>query len=140
MTASMTVSHEIGGTQFTVVHTDHDPEFLDEIGCECFNFTVDYTPDKWSEVDMKRVIRFCDDLADIGITNKEEFDDRCYGGYEVEPGMTPEASFTKEWIEDQQLVEESWIVVDYQATWDRNLRHDFSTVTCDDGVVMMFTN
>ena len=126
----------------SIVQTKHDQEFRDEIGCECFNFTVDYTPDKWSEVDMQRVIRFCDDLADIGITNKEEFDDRCYGGYEAERGMTAEAVFTEEWIEDNGLVDsdESWIVIDYQLSWDTGLRHDFSTVTCDDGIVMFFTN
>jgi hypothetical protein len=124
----------------SIVQTKHDQEFLDEIGCECFNFDVDYTPEKWSEVDMKRVISFCDELEDIGITTKEEFDDRSYGGYKAERGMTPEAVFTEEQIDDQQLVEETWIVVNYQATWDRNLRFDFNTVTCPDGYVMFFAN
>ena len=138
MTASMIVSHEIDGTKFATIQHDYDPEFLDEIGCECFNFEVDYTSEQWSEIDMKRVIRFCDDLRDIGITTIQVYNDRCHGGYEAERGMTAEAVFTEEWIDDNNLVDEDWIIVDYQLTWDNNLRHDFSTVTCDDGVVMFF--
>ncbi len=32
----------------------------------------------------------------------------------------------------------SWIVIDWQATWDCNLRHDYSTSEGDDGTVFFF--
>jgi hypothetical protein len=39
-----------------------------------------------------------------------------------------EAEFTREIIEEMGYITKdfpSWIILDYQATWDRNLRHDF---------------
>ena len=39
-----------------------------------------------------------------------------------------EAEFTRELLEETEYIPKdlpSWIVIDYQATWDRNLRMDF---------------
>lgn len=39
-----------------------------------------------------------------------------------------EAEFARELLEEMGGIPEdfpSWVVIDYQATWDRNLRHDF---------------
>ena len=39
-----------------------------------------------------------------------------------------EEEFTRELLDDTGAIPEdfpSWVVVDYQATWDRNLRHDY---------------
>ena len=34
----------------------------------------------------------------------------------------------------------SWIVIDWQATWDCNLRHDFSVLEYSDGVIILHNN
>lgn len=34
----------------------------------------------------------------------------------------------------------SWIVIDWQASWDCNLRHDYNTATDEDGIIYFFLN
>ena len=126
----------------------HDVELMIEIADEVFDLSYDpeiqsdpeYKQDHLTEAELSLINRFCDGLDDIGITTSEEFMDRLNCAKQHERGMTPEAVFTEEFIDDQQLVEETWIVVDYQATWDRNLRFDYSTVTDGQGWTYFFDN
>ena len=126
----------------------HDVDLMVEVADQVCDLSYDpeiqtdpeYKQDHLTESELALIERFCDGLDDIGITTAEQFMDRFYGAYTRERGMSPEAVFTEEQIDDQQLVEETWIVVDYQATWDSNLRHDYNTVTDGQGWTHFFTN
>jgi hypothetical protein len=85
--------------------------------------------DKLTDNELTELNIFCELLDEIGITTAEQFMDRTYGAYSWERGMSAEAVFTEEYITDLGAEPgESWVVVDYQGTWDANLRHDFDTV------------
>ena len=133
-----TTSLTIDGTNFAMIKHDHDKELLQEVGCEVFDFTVDYEPDDWSQKDMEKVVAFCDELKDIGIETAKQFIDRNNGCHKKERGMSPEAVFTQEYINDNNFSEETWIVIDYQLTWDCNLRHDYDTAKCSNGYTYFF--
>ena len=34
----------------------------------------------------------------------------------------------------------NWIVIDWEATWNCNLRHDYNTATDEDGTIYFFLN
>ena len=124
----------------------HDDGLMMEVADQVFDLVYDpeiqtdpeYKQDHLTESELSLIERFCDGLDDIGITTAEQFMDRLSCAKESERGMTPEAVFTEETIDDYEL--ESWIVVDYQATWDCNLRLDYETVTDGKGWTYFFYN
>jgi hypothetical protein len=125
-----------------------DVDLMIEVADDVFELCYDpeiqsdpeYKQDHVLPCELALIERFCDGLDDIGIQTVEQYKDRLYTARQPERGMSAEAVFTEEVIDDQQLVEESWIVVDYQATWDRNLRHDYNTVTDGQGYTWFFDN
>ena len=127
-------------TTLAVVQTHHDVDLLEEVGCEVYDFTVDYEFSDWTQSDKEKVIKFCDELEDIGITTVERFTDRLYTVRKEERGMSAEAVFAEEFIDDNYMIDESWIVVDYQLTWDTALRHDFTTLQDCNGFTYFFGN
>ena len=126
----------------------HDDDLMMEVADEVFELSYDseiqtdpeYKQDHLTESELSLINRFCDELDGIGITTAEQFMDRLYCAKESERGMSAEAVFTEEQIDDQGLVEETWIVIDYQLTWDRNLRFDFNTVENGKGWTYFFYN
>jgi hypothetical protein len=124
----------------------HDVDLMVEVADQIFDLSYDpeiqsdpeYKQDHLTEHQLSQLQKFCDGLDDIGITTAEQFMDRFYGAYTRERGMSPEAVFTEEIIDDYEI--ESWIVVDYQATWDCNLRHDYCTVEDFEDWTYFFTN
>ena len=85
--------------------------------------------DKLTDNELTELHKFCELLDEIGITSAEEFMDRSYGSYQGEMCQSAEAVFTEQYIDDiGGTPTESWIVIDYQRTWDHNLRFDFNTV------------
>ncbi len=84
---------------------------------------------KLTDNQLTELYKFCELLDEIGIQTAEQFMDRTYGTYQRDRGMSAEAVFTEEYIDDIGAEPgESWVVVDYQGTWDRNLKYDFNTV------------
>ena len=126
----------------------HDVDLMMEVADDVFDLCFDpeiqsdpeYKQDHLTESELSLINRFCDELDDIGITTAGQYMDRLYCARQSERGMSAEAVFTEEMIDDQQLVEESWIVIDYQETWDRNLRFDYNTVENGQGWTYFFTN
>ena len=55
-----------------------------------------------------------------------------------------EAEFAQYWTEDvacQDVTTDApWVVIDWKATWDCNLRYDFSTIEYSDGVLILHNN
>ena len=103
-------------------------------------FSLAYDPDNQEDPDVRigdkltdnqltELYKFCELLDEIGITTAEDFMDRSYGTYQGDRGMSAEAVFTEQLIDDLgELPSESWICIDYQRSWDANLRYDFNTV------------
>ena len=76
--------------------------------------------------------QFLKELEDIGITDMESFGDM-FCGYQ--DGSYPEEDFVQELYEQSgQLAQYSDadmlanLVIDWQATWERNLRYNFTVV------------
>jgi len=126
----------------------HEAGLMMEVADEVFSLVYDpeiqsdpeFKQDHLTESELSQVERFCDGLDGIGIQSAEQFIERLYCAKESERGMTPEAVFTEEIIDDEELVEATWIVIDYQLTWDCNLRFDYNTVTDGKGWTYFFTN
>ena len=55
-----------------------------------------------------------------------------------------ESEFAEYWATEvccfNQSDDFSWIVIDWQATWDCNLRYDFSVIEYSDGVILLHNN
>ena len=131
-------------TLFTKIDVDLMMEVADDVFELCYDPEIqsdpEYKQDHLTESELAQIERFCGDLDDIGIQTVDQYQDRLYTARQPERGMSAEAVFAEEYIDDGQLVEETWIVVDYQATWDRNLRFDYNTVTDCKGYTWFFTN
>ena len=87
----------------------------------------------------------CVDLAielrdDYGINDECDFNDLyAYSSEEY----NWESEFAEYWATEVGCIsfdDTPWIVIDWQATWDRNLRHDFSVIEYSDGVLILFNN
>ena len=86
---------------------------------------------------VKSIVPFVDELNSIGIDNMEEFEDRLIY---VTDSHSPERDFAEHiTTEVVDVVIPNWLCVDYQLTWDCNLRHDYNSVTID-GVTYFFCN
>lgn len=93
----------------------------------------------------------CVDIAvtlrdDYGITDLQDYQD--VFSYQSE-SYNWESEFAEYWATDVCCLDSnftndagtfSWIVVDWQATWDCNLRHDFSVIEYSDGVIILHNN
>ena len=103
----------------------YDPEDQNDPDVRC--------GDKLTDNELTELNKFCELLDEIGIKSAEHFMDRSYGTYQRDGSQSAEAVFTEQIIEDLGAEpSESWVVVDYQATWDANLRHDYNTVEYKD--------
>lgn len=95
-------------------------EFIEEFGYN--NFISGYY-EAWADLtdhyDDDAVRAFVDEYS---IRDIESFEDAYFGQY----GTITE--FVAEWIEGRGDEVAHYIVVDYEATWERNLRFDFDFV------------
>ena len=77
---------------------------------------------------------------DYGITDLQDFQD-VYAYHSEEYNW--ESEFAEYWATDVACVntdDTPWIVIDWQATWDCNLRYDFSTIEYSDGTIILHNN
>ena len=88
----------------------------------------------------------CVDIArqlyrDYGINDLTDYEDLfCYQSEDY----NWEAEFAEYWATDVGCCnwsdDFSWIVIDWKATWDCNLRYDFSVIEYSDGVIILHNN
>jgi len=78
---------------------------------------------------------------DYGINDLQDYQD--VFAYQSEE-YNWESEFAEYWATDvscfNQSDDFSWIVIDWQATWDCNLRYDFSVIEYSDGVIILHNN
>ena len=100
--------------------TDQDRELYDMIEDRCPEFT---------KLDAEQCQEFMDELSEHGITTAEQFEDAYF--YQTD-GWNPQADFAEYITTECNCVDlPAYVVIDWQATWDCNLRHDFFTIEFD---------
>ena len=103
------------------------------------NFPIESFQYKLLAEGYKFFTDFVEELIDYGIETVEQFQD-CYQGR-----FDSVAQFTEEIINDCYTPSNlpDWVDVDYQSTWDRNLRFDYFTfddIESEAGYVHIFNN
>ena len=114
--------------------TEEQQELYDAIEDMCPEFT---------KFDAEQCQEFMDELDDLGITTADQFKDAHF--YQTD-SHNPEAEFAQFYAEEIACLDVaneagmfSFIVIDWQATWDCNLRYDFNTIEFD-GETYFFQN
>ena len=88
----------------------------------------------------------CVDIAttlrdDYGVNDECDFND-LYAYHSEEYKW--ESEFAQYWTEEvacQDVTTDApWVVIDWQATWDCNMRYDFSVIEYSDGVIILHNN
>ena len=78
---------------------------------------------------------------DYGINDLQDFQD-VYAYHSEEYNW--ESEFAQYWTEEvacQDVTTDApWVVIDWQATWNCNLRYDFSTIEYSDGTIILHNN
>ena len=105
--------------------TDQDQDLYDAI-CERYQHM--------DRLDATQCQEFMDELSEHGITTGDQFRDAHY--YSTH-SWNAEAEFAQFYAEDIMCCDlndagmNSFLVIDWQATWDCNLRYDFFTIEFD---------
>ena len=114
--------------------TEEQQELYDAIEDMCPEFT---------KLDAEQCQEFMDELDDLGITTSEQFEDAYV--YQTD-AYNAEADFAQYCAEEIACLDVtndagmgSFLVIDWQATWDCNLRHDYNTIEFD-GETYFFQN
>tara|TARA_B100001564_G_scaffold232236_1_gene196161 strand:- start:191 stop:583 length:393 start_codon:yes stop_codon:yes gene_type:complete len=97
--------------------THQDAELWNEINDRCADF-CDSTPEE--------ARAFMDELSDYGITTAEQFQD---AEFYATSSIDAEAEFVEYLVTELACQElPPYLVIDWQASWDRNYRHDFFSI------------
>ena len=106
--------------------TDQDRDLYDMIEDRCPEFT---------KLDADQCQEFMDELSDVGITTAEQFEDAYF--YQTD-AYNAESDFAQYYADEIACLDVnsdsgmgSFLVVDWQATWDCSLCYDFSTIEFD---------
>ena len=111
---------------------------LDDDARELYDAIEERCPE-FQKLDAEQCQDFMDELSEHGITTAEQFSD----AYSWQSdSYNPEREFAQYYAEEIACIsqdETSWLVIDWQATWDRNLCYDFFTIEFD-GETYFFNN
>jgi len=114
--------------------TDQDRDLYDMIEDRCPEF---------SKLDAEQCQEFMDELSEHGIYTADDFESAYY--YQTDE-YNAEVEFAQYYAEEIACLDVtndagmgSFLVIDWQATWDCNLRHDFFTIEFD-GETYFFNN
>ena len=107
---------------------------LTDEGRELYD-AIEETCPEFSKLDAEQCQEFMDQLSEHGITNASQFEDAYF--YQTD-SWHPERVFAQYYAEEIACLEvgndanaSSFLVIDWQATWDRNLCYDFFTIEFD---------
>lgn len=133
MTLTMTAPSTTGADWYDAL-SDQDQDLYDMIEDRCPEFT---------KLDAEQCQEFMDTLSEFGITTAEQFEDAYF--YQTY-SWNAEREFAQYYAEEiaclnifNDAASGSFLVIDWQATWDCNLRHDFFTIEFD-GETYFFHN
>tara|TARA_R100000458_G_C8238007_1_gene217800 strand:- start:783 stop:1184 length:402 start_codon:yes stop_codon:yes gene_type:complete len=109
--------------------TDQDQDLYDVIEERCPEFTKAFAIDCQA---------FMDALSEHGITTGEQFEDAFFASFDYAHDESHYGEFVEYLVtevDDRDLPE--YLVIDWQASWYRNYRHDFMDIE-HDGTVYFF--
>ena len=109
---------------------EQDSELIDEIQDRCADFS-DYTPEECRQ--------FMDELSDIGITTSSQFEDALQYSTDSYNACAEFAEQEADAYGCTTFIDMPWVVIDWEASWERNLRHDYSTIEFK-GITYFFHN
>ena len=109
---------------------EQDKELIDEIQERCGDFS-NYTPEECRE--------FMDELSSLGITTASQFEDAMRYQTSSPNAGAEFAEIEAEAYGCTTFIDMPWVVIDWEASWERNLRHDYSTLKFK-GVTYFFSN
>ena len=110
--------------------TEQDQELYDKIDDLCPEFT------NWGELCRE----FMDELSEIGITTANQFEDAYWGQHSYAHDESHFGDFVEYIVTEVDCRElPEFLVIDWQASWYQNYRHDFSSIEFD-GEVYFFHN
>ena len=109
--------------------TEEQQELYDAIEDMCPEFT---------KLDAEQCQEFMDELDDLGITTSDQFE--CAYMYQTD-AHNAEAEYAQHYCEEIACMtnDMSFLVVDWQATWDYALKYDINTIEFD-GETYFFQN
>ena len=108
--------------------TEQDQELYTAIEEQCSEF---------EKLDGELCREFMDELSELGITTGEQFENAFI--YQSD-AYEPCADFVEHIVTEMDCQElPPYLVIDWQASWDRNYRHDFSSIEFD-GETYFFLN
>ena len=124
-------------TQTTTALTGADwYESLTEQDSALYDMIEDMCPE-FTKLDAEQCQEFMDELSEYGITTAEQFD--CAYYYQTD-SYDAEKLFAEYLTTEVNCVSlPTYLVIDWQATWDKELRHDFFTIYFE-GETYFFSN
>lgn len=122
-------------------------EYKDQHGIPQFDVELLEHLEEILVISQSEVIELAVELRDdYGINDMQDFQD-LYAYHSEEYNW--EAEFAEYWATEVCCLDSkftndagtfSWIVIDWEATWNCNLRYDFSTIEYSDGVIILHNN
>jgi len=117
-----------------VTGRDWYEDVLDDEGRKLYDMIEDMCPE-FSKLDAEQCQEFMDELSDYGITTADAFESAYF--YQTD-SWNAERDFAQYFAEEVMCLDVtndagmgSFLVIDWQATWDCNLSHDFFTIEFD---------
>lgn len=109
---------------------EQDKDLINEIQERCGDFD-NYTPEECRE--------FMDELSELGITTDSQFEDAFVYQTSSHNAGAEFAEHEAEGYSCTTFIDMPWVVIDWEASWERNLCHDYSTLEFK-GVTYFFSN
>ena len=134
----MTETITLTGTYYETDGRDWYEDVLDDQGRDLYDKIEDMCPE-FSKLSGEQCQEFIDELDDIGITTAEDFEDRYYYQTDSWHPFRDFAEYYAEEIACIDLTDHSFLVIDWERTWDSSLRYDFNTIEFD-GETYFFLN
>ena len=109
---------------------EQDKELIDEIQERCGDFSL-YTPEECRE--------FMDELSSLGITTASQFEEAMRYQTSSPNAGAEFAEYEAEAYGCTTFIDMPWVVIDWEASWERNLSNDYMTLEFK-GVTYFFSN
>ena len=126
----MTQTITITGAYYDMNGRDWYEDVLDDQGRELYDMIEDMCPE-FSKLDAEQCQEFMDELSEHGINTAEQFESAYFWQSDSWNAEAEFAAYVADEIQCLDMDALSYIVIDWQATWDRALCYDFFTIEFD---------
>ena len=138
----MTQTITMTGAYYDMNGRDWYEDVLDDQGRALYDMIEDRCPE-FAKLDAEQCQEFMDELSEHGINNADDFESAYFYRTDSWNAESEFAQFYAEEIACLDVMNDvsmgSFLVIDWQATWDRSLCYDFFTIKFD-GETYFFSN